>query len=298
MPTELIDPRLVASVVAGATGRHPTTVRRVPGSVANQDFVVELSDATRVVLKTGPATEIAAEAWACRRLTELGIPVPAVLAVADDAGLGRPSLLLTFVAGGPSEDPAVAREAGRWFRGVHAVELPGWGPVIPGLGGSARGPYDTPREAIAAELSGVPELVAAGVLDGRLADTATALVTVADILGGVDQGVLLHHDLKPAHLFGRTADGGSRLSAVIDWGDASVGDPLADVARLSMSGPSLTAAFLDGYGLALTAALTDRLARHRIRWNLRALAYEHRAGGDWFDVYRDRVRADVALLTG
>ena len=45
-----------------------------------------------------------------------------------------------------------------------------------------------------------------------------------------------------------TADG-SRLSSVIDWGDAWVGDPLADLARLSMSGPSVTTAFLDGYGL-------------------------------------------------
>ncbi len=34
-----------------------------------------------MVLKTGPTTEIAAEAWACRRLTALGFPVPAVLAV-------------------------------------------------------------------------------------------------------------------------------------------------------------------------------------------------------------------------
>ncbi len=85
---------------------------------------------------------------------------------------------------------------------------------------------------------------------------------------------------------------------MIDWGDAWVGDPLADLARLSMSGPSVTTAFLDGYGLEATADVRDTLARHRILWNLSALVYEHRAGGDWFDAYRDRVREDVFRLTG
>ena len=89
-----------------------------------------------------------------------------------------------------------------------------------------------------------------------------------------------------------------RLSSVIDWGDAWVGDPLADLARLSMSGPTVTAAFLDGYGLEATAEVQETLARHRLLWNLSALTYEHRAGGDWFDAYRDGIRADVRRLTG
>jgi hypothetical protein len=57
-----------------------------------------------------------------------------------------------------------------------------------------------------------------------------------------------------------------------------------------------TEAFLAGYELRLTDALVDRLARYRILWNVAALTYEHRAGGDWFDVYRERIRADVRRL--
>jgi len=286
-------------VVATAVGREATTVRQVPGSVANLDFVIGLADATRVVLKTGPAAEIAAEAWTCRRLTDLGFPVPAVLAVSTGgAELGRPHLILSFVAGGASAHPRVAYQAGTWFRRLHAEELPGWGPLIPSTEDSARGHHDSPRQAIAAELAGVPDLVAAGVLDRSLADAATALVWVDELLEPTRPGVLLHHDLKPAHLFGHADDEQIRLSSVIDWGDARVGDPLADLSRLSMSGPSVTAAFLDGYGLEATDDVSDMMARYRILWNLTALAYEHRAGGDWFDVYRDRVRDDVGRLTG
>jgi len=266
--------------------------------VANVDFVVDLADGTQVVLKTGPAAEIAAEAWACRRLTALGFPVPTVVASAvSGADLGRPYLVLAFVAGEASEDPRVAYEAGRWFRRLHADELPGWGPLVPESDTDARGRHDTPRQAVTAELAGVPDLVRAGVLDPSLADAAVTLVRVDALLEPAGPGVLLHHDLKPAHLFGHADGGPIRLSSVIDWGDAWVGDPLADLARLSMSGPSITAAFLDGYGLEATDPVLDTLARHRLLWNLTALGYEHRAGGDWFDVYRDRVRDDVDRLS-
>ena len=270
----------------------------MPGSVANVDFVADLADASTVVLKTGPATEIAAEAWVCRRLTALGFPVPTVVAAdVHGAALGRPYLVLDFVEGAASEEPQVAYEAGSWCRRLHTDGLPGWGPLVPDTDSSAHGQYDSPRRAVMAELAVVPDLIAAGVLDRSLADAATALVRVDAVLAPAEPGVLLHHDLKPDHLFGRSDGGLMRLSSMIDWGDAWVGDPLADLARLSMSGPSVTAAFLDGYGLEPTDEVMDTLARHRLLWNLSALGYEHRAGGDWFDVYRGRVRDDVDRLT-
>jgi aminoglycoside phosphotransferase (APT) family kinase protein len=108
---------------------------------------------------------------------------------------------------------------------------------------------------------------------------------------------LLHHDLKEAHLFGVAGSGGGRsLGAVIDWGDATVGDPAADLARLSMAGPAATAAFLEGYGLPLTDHLADRLARYRLVWNTRSLTCELRAGGDWFDAYRTGITDDLRRL--
>ena len=123
-----------------------------------------------------------------------------------------------------------------------------------------------------AELAGVPDLVAAGVLDRSLADAATALVRVDAVLAPAEPGVLLHHDLKPAHLFGHSDGGPIRLSSVIDWGDAWVGDPLADLARLSMSGPSSRPRSSTATASRLTDDVADTLARHRLLWNLSALA--------------------------
>lgn len=295
-----IDGEQVRLAVRDLLGREVAGVARLAGSVANQDFVVECRDGSRLVLKAGPATEIAAETWACGRLVELEVPVPAVLvAELDPARLGRAFLVMDFVAGEPTDDAATVREAGGWFRRVHEQQLPGWGPVVLGRGaageGAAAGRWPSWRDAVEADLASLPALVAAGVLEERLADRAR---TVTERLDEPGAGVLLHHDLKPAHLLGRVGDGHPRLSAVLDWGDASVGDPVAEVARLSMAGPAVTAAFLAGYGWPSTSGLADQLARHRVLWDVRALGYELRAGGDWFDTYRRRIGEDTARLLG
>jgi aminoglycoside phosphotransferase (APT) family kinase protein len=285
----------VRSVVAAALGDEVGRVTSLAGSVANQDFVIEAVGSQRLILKAGPASEIAAESWACDRLARRGIPVPPVLATElDPAQLGLPFLIAGFVAGEPTSDLDVARDLGTCFRRVHDERLPGWGPVVvrdepPSAGGL----HACWAEAVGADLAGVPTLVDAGIVDDGLASAALDAVGSLDYDG---PGVLLHNDLKPAHVFGQLRHGRQVLTAVIDWGDASVGDPVADIARLSMGGPGVTAAFLHGYGLEYTRELVDRLTRYRILWNLRALTYEFRAGGDWFDVYRSRISDDTASL--
>ena len=63
-----------------------------------------------------------------------------------------------------------------------------------------------------------------------------------------------------------------------------------------MTGRDALTAFAAGYGVALTPAVREVLGRYRVLWNVAALSYEHRAGGDWFDVYRQRLLDDVRLL--
>ena len=50
---------------------------------------------------------------------------------------------------------------------------------------------------------------------------------------------------------------------------------------------------LDGYGLDLTPERDDNIRAYRILWNLEALHFEFRAGGDWFDSYRGNIQLDV-----
>ncbi len=287
----------VAAHASAAVGRDVARVESLQGSVLNDDFRVRLVDGSSVIVKIGPQREMEAEAWACRLLLDAGVPVPEVLAVLREGLDGRAALVLAFVPGAPSEHAAVMLQAGTSFRRVHAEQLPGWGALVVDAGPvGARGQHDSWAEAVEDQLAGLPELVDAGVLEARLAALTRSRVMNCDLLAYDGPGVLLHNDLKTAHVFGQTDARGMRLSAVIDWGDASVGDPRADVARLSMAGPDVVSAFLDGYGWELTRSVAEDLARYRIMWNVDALTYEYRAGGDWFDVYRQRIVDDVQLL--
>lgn len=295
-----LSPDAVLAYAAGVLDHRVVEIRALAGSVANQDFLVRLDDGSGAVIKVGPGQEMAAEAWACRRLTAgLGAPVPGVIALELDSPLGAPTLVLSFLEGAATDAEPVAFEAGRWLRLIHTEKPSGFGPLVvdPADPGSTRGRYGSWPEAVEADLSGMADLVRDGVLDADVARRAHSCVLHDAVVGYASPGVLLHNDLKSAHLFGLEAAGGWQLSGIIDWGDARVGDPVADLARLSMAGPAVTDAFLAGYQLPLTPDLADLLARYRICWNVAALTYEHRTGGDWYDAYRDRIRADTELLS-
>jgi aminoglycoside phosphotransferase (APT) family kinase protein len=266
-------------------------VVRLAGSVGNRDYRLTTSSESAVIMKLGPPDELAREAWTLDRLASMSLSVPTVLAYAAECdSLGGPALILTLVEGASDEDPAVSAAAGAMMRRVHDVRLPGYGPLVSG-DGAWRGEHTSWADAMAASVSAVPELVAAGILAPDLAQEAVGFAT-GSLVAYEGDGRLLHRDLKQAHLFGIAG----ALTGVIDWGDATVGDPLLDIARMSMAS-SLIGSFLDGYGPLESTGLDATLAAYRISWNLDALGYEFRAGGDWFDAYRIRVIADVSWLS-
>ncbi|MFT4163725.1 MAG: aminoglycoside phosphotransferase family protein [Microlunatus sp.] len=298
-----VDPseQALADLVSDAVGSARIELVRVPGSVANLDYLVRTADQRRFIVKVGPRSEMVAEAWACRRLADTEVPVPEIVHLElDHSATDRATLIVSFVPGTASDDLLTFEAAGRAMRRAHAEHLSGWGPIVADVDGSEtepRGRFDSWGAYVLDDLSGLPELVSAGIVDAQLATVARDCVLVDEVLGYSGPGALLHNDLKPAHLFALDEGEGQRLSAIIDWGDASVGDPLVDLARLSMSGAGALQAFSVGYGIDLTPVLHRRLARYRILHNVGALTYEYRAGGDWFDVYRNRVSQDVELLT-
>lgn len=272
-------------------GQLVVNIVRLSGSVANRDYRLSLADGSQAVMKLGPANELAREAWACRRLAAMDLPVPSVLAYRTECkSLRAPALILSLVDGYADQDSAVVASAGAMMRRVHDVRLLGFGPLAT-VDGDWRGQHDSWAAAMAASVEAVPELIAAGVLAPELGQRAVEFA-IGPLVRFNGDGVLLHCDLKEAHLFGVNGV----LTGVIDWGDGRVGDPLLDLARMSMA-PALFGAFLDGYGSTGSDAHAATLAAYRISWNLDALGYEYRAGGDWFETYLGRVAADVALLS-
>ena len=64
---------LVTDLFGGVVGR----VKRLQGSVANQNFLIEYGSEPRLVLKAGPVAEIAAEAGRVHDWRASGFPCPA-----------------------------------------------------------------------------------------------------------------------------------------------------------------------------------------------------------------------------
>lgn len=320
--------RRVASALGSYLGTAVTAVEDLPGSVANQDFMVHTASGD-VIVKTGPVGELRAEAWACERLRGEGVMVPEIAGLETDGRLlPLPFLVIRRLPGAGLDgrrnggresraDRDVLAEAGRQLRAVHTIKGEGYGrlarapalaapdPLPRGITGPGPGdppdprydapvgPYPVWSGATREPLGCLDHLVAHEVIRAELADgVRDVLDRFAGVVAYDGTGVLLHGDLKPAHVF---ADQG-RLTGIIDWGDVAFGDPRYDLARFSRHGDEPLAALLAGYGTRLDADLAVTLAVYRVIWNTLALHYEHLSGGDWFDAYRSGIVADVRAL--
>ncbi|GAA2760316.1 aminoglycoside phosphotransferase family protein [Actinopolymorpha rutila] len=303
----------VAAAVRTQVGAPVDAVRPLAGFVGNQDFLVTTGSGD-FVLKAGDAHAVVSEAWACERVRAVGVPAPEVVAVdADRKTLRLPYLLMRCLPGGPVDDADAALEsAGRWLRAVHEIEVDGYGLLTAsgrGTGEQVRGRESNWADVIARPLGELPGLVAEEILDEPLADRVrSAFAADAGLLaygtggvggdgggggaGGNRRGVLLHADLHPRHVFAEQG----RLTGIIDWGDATVGDPAYEFGRYSRAGDASLALVLRGYQPDRDAEFERRIVLYRVLWSLYALVWEHAAGGDWFAGHVQAVRDGLHAL--
>ncbi len=89
--------------------------------------------------------------------------------------------------------------------------------------------------------------------------------------------VLLHRDLGGEHLLLDPQTG--NLTAVIDWGDVSIGDPAQDFCGLPTA---WLPALLTSYGGAVDTTFADRVAFYRALSPYHALVFGLRTGGERF----------------
>jgi aminoglycoside phosphotransferase (APT) family kinase protein len=271
------------------------------GSVGNQNFRLN-TERGRFALKLATESELTAERWGLERAGGARVPVPSVVA-AEPLSEGRGFLITEWLDGRPAvhTDTEALIEAGRALRRFHRVTGPGYGRVDVAAG-AARGRHDSWAAFIDGILAGTNDLVRHDVIGAAVAhQLEDAVADHRELISYSGEGVLLHCDLKPAHLF--VADG--RLAAIIDWGDTSYGDPRWDLARLRQHGNAVFAQVLEGYvredqelkEAGLGPALLDGEVESGSEFDrsiaclgavlrLDALHYELLAGGDYFDVYR------------
>jgi aminoglycoside phosphotransferase (APT) family kinase protein len=289
-----------ALVMTALTSRLPSPpIGLVPvaGSVGNQDFMVHTA-AGNFVLKIGDRSELAAEAWACERIREVGVVGPEVVAFEPSpADLPGPFLLMRRMPGaGLTSTPDDAFiEAGRQLRLVHSIRAEGYGFLADTdpVDGAWAGPHAVWSAFTDEAPACLGELVDHHVVSIELAHRIdVALDRFKSAVVFDEPGVLLHGDLKPPHVFAERGE----FAGLIDWGDVAVGDPRYDLARFSISAGGALMPLLAGYGIELTDELRLSFGVYRVIRMVRALLYELRWGGDWFDSYRTTIEADLGML--
>ncbi|GAB3924010.1 phosphotransferase [Kribbella albertanoniae] len=255
-----------ASTYAAAVLGPIESVEAVQGFVGNETFRIHAASGATAYLKSGAA--IATEARAIEQAHAVGVPAPEILATSHGQ---PPYLIMAEVAGTPSDDPGVLIQAVHALRRLHEI-----------------------RDADADWAGTLTPLITdlgklAGVLPDDLADRLRVtmppfIAEVADVPAS-----LLHGDLHARHLY--AVDG--KLTAILDWGDACYGDPLYDLARLTITAAPETV--LTAYGLDPREHVLQRaLSAYRILWSLTALYAEHAADGDWFDPHVRRIAAELS----
>lgn len=288
-------------------GAKVTGVESVPCSAGNQAFVLQV-DGARLVMKTASAQAVRAEAAVLALLARHDVPVPEVVASdADGIVGGRPTLVVGHVVGEVLDGPSpVLAEVGSLLHRVHEIEVDGFGSIDVSADG-LHGTHTTWASALEERAGGITHAVAAGKVAPELAERAMAAIKIVIDLG-CGPARLLHGDLHPRHVFAR--DG--RVTAIIDWGDATAGDPVYDLARVLHSGAlgaslergcAQLAALRDGWAPdeALSEADRRRLLAYAVAFVGWVMLAELRGGSPWplwWDLQVESLAAILDALDG
>jgi aminoglycoside phosphotransferase (APT) family kinase protein len=201
------------------------------------------------------------------RLKALGILAPAPCFLDETAG----AVVLEFVEGAPDFAPADLRGAleqmAEQLALIHAV------PVTEEL----ERLLEQRRDSAARQIAFRPEVLDASLDEAELRATVSQLWPFSQL----NRSVLLHGDYWPGNLLFEAG----KLASVLDWEEAELGDPLADVAlaRLDLSwafGDEAAEIFTASYRRASSIDWTN-LARWELCIALRPLGQLARWAGSY-----------------
>jgi aminoglycoside phosphotransferase (APT) family kinase protein len=238
-------------------------------------------------------------------LSQRGVSVPLVDA-SDPTGdtAGSPCVLLRHVGGRPlrGSEPEF-RAVGAQLRAVHDISLEGFGSLVV-RGGNVSGVDRSWADTGRRRTTRLSPVVDAGLVAAELLDRAALAVdTWQELFTGVEVGHLLHGDFHPRHVF--AAEGS--ITGIIDWGDATSGDPVYDLARVLHSGLleqdidhgfTLVRAALASYGDAAwtQGELTAKLFLYAVVFIMWSMQGEFAGGAPWAPWWPAQSRALSLLL--
>jgi aminoglycoside phosphotransferase (APT) family kinase protein len=215
-----------------ALGRRVESIDSIPEGHSGFTYWVGLEGGERAVLRlpppgariAGPA-DIPRQGRLMKALSEAGLPAPRILAMSDQPVVdGRPFILMEAIAGeriekvvGTVPDQQLVASAVEVLQRLHALPL-----ARTGIGDEEPQPLEAEMVRWAWLMERAPEELTgrAHLLGGRLAETRPQ----------PQAPTLVHGDYHYGNMLFR----GGQVVGVLDWEIAQVGQPLLDLACLSV----------------------------------------------------------------
>lgn len=271
----------------GGPGARVARVQRLRGGLACSTHVVGFDDGREVVLKRslGGARSLRMEHQALGVAAASTVTTPEPLAF-DEAGewFGRPALVMSRV---PGRSDLHAGRRGPWIgdlaeamAAIHATPIPHRLPAALRRG-HAWSSWTSPTPE---QLRHTPLVERAVAVAEQLRDDLTTAAPLT---------VLVHHDIHPGNVTWRRG----RLAAVVDWNEARLGPPVADVAYCAVDlaashGARAGSDLVSAYRAAIGDELVD-LDRWMVLWALNAMRWIPW----WQEGYAELGLAHVPLAT-
>jgi aminoglycoside phosphotransferase (APT) family kinase protein len=248
------------------------------------DLELENGEKTTVILRQCGGANLAADPHAAhtefqllRALSERGLPVPRALYVDESLELiDAPFLIISHLDGRPDYAPTdpvhAARQMAGFLAGLHTIDV-----ESDDLAFVVR-PVDGPGY-LEIERSALPEVFLRG----------HDLLEAAWPPGNSNRPCLLHGDLWPGNMLWQDGE----LTAVVDWEDASVGDPMVD---LAIAGVDMSWSFgFEAMELFTTsyAELTGFDLSALPLWDLRAVLRQVPHAADYAEGWWELGRLDI-----
>jgi aminoglycoside phosphotransferase (APT) family kinase protein len=186
------------------------------------------------------------------------LPLPVPIPEPTEYGVRHLLLVGDPLEGDPPEEASTAlgRELGSFLQALHAVDP---------AEAVAHGAVDAATAA--AEKAVFLDEVRARVLPLLPEAAQPAAADLLRRVGGVRTS-LVHADIGPEHLLVRNG----RISGIIDWTDAEIGDPALDLSWLLNHAPA--------------AVAEDVAETYRVTPELRRRAHDWHRLGPWYEVHR------------
>ena len=277
---------LVSEIVRRTLGERPRLVEHVPTLEDSDVFKIYLDGSVAYFKAEHEGHPIDVLAWAYRKAASVSVPTPEVLHV--DTSLTqwpREFVLIAQVDGSDLEREPLTHEQlgnaveqlGRVVAHLHSVPLDGFGDLAftdPSASDPV-GAFADHASNVRATLHGwsFPYVTEHRLIGAETADRVREVITRHDeLIGGLEQGVLVHDDLALEHVFVERDT--IRITGLIDFEPRS-SDPMWDLAVFAFQYPHLAPHLLRGYGGTYPDDVDRRLDFYGLIRALGTARWEH-----------------------